>query len=85
MIILLSKQFEKSYKKLPDHIKVRFQQRRNIFWNNPNHPSLRNHPLVGKLSGYRSIDITGDYRVIYKRLENDVYVFALIGTHSQLY
>lgn len=38
--------------------------------------------------GFRSIDITGDYRALYQeKLEGDelVAVFTTIGTHKDLY
>ena len=52
---------------------------------NPFDITLRNHALKGKYLGYRSIDVTGDVRLLYKQQNGDIYIFAFIGTHSQLY
>lgn len=46
--------------------------------------SLNNHKLSGKYAEYRSINITGDIRIAYKRVSDGFYLFA-IGTHSELY
>ncbi len=52
---------------------------------NEYHPMLNNHKLVGKYTGSRSINVTGDYRAIYEKRDSDSIYWAAIGTHSQLY
>ena len=47
-------------------------------------PILNNHALKGKYLGYRSINITGDLRVLYKK-EGNMMIFTVIDTHSNLY
>lgn len=54
------------------------------FVKDPLHPSLRNHQLRGKHKDYRSINVTGDVRVLYLQRDNEV-VFDAVGTHNQLY
>lgn len=85
MKIFLHKKFIKEYTKLRQGEKKRFKERRNIFLVDPYNPTLNNHALHGKYAGYRSIDITGDIRVIYKFLDKDAVLFAEIGTHPKLY
>ena len=85
MRLLTHKQFDKAYSKLPDKVKAKFKQRRNLFLENEYHILLENHPLTGDYVGFRSINITGDFRVIYYKLSRDTAVFVNIGTHSQLY
>ena len=83
-----SKTFDKQLRKSPLKIKIAFRKRFEIFVKNPFHTLLNNHPLRGKLSGYRSINITGDWRAIYsEKTEHSrkVIIFEIIGTHSQLY
>ncbi|MDQ7009278.1 MAG: hypothetical protein Q9M94_03225 [Candidatus Gracilibacteria bacterium] len=49
---------------------------------------LNNHSLNGKYLGLRSIDITGDFRAIFREFPNGKYEFVDfidIGTHAQLY
>ena len=83
-----SKLFNKQYKIIPLEIKIAFQETLELFLDNHNHPILRNHALKEKLQGYKSINVTEDYRAIYKiKLEGKkaVITFYLIGTHEELY
>lgn len=76
MIVKRKKKFIKSYEKLNRKIQDKFDK------------SLRNHTLTWEYLWYRSIDITWDYRVIFKEYPNWTYEFVDfidIWTHSQLY
>jgi mRNA-degrading endonuclease YafQ of YafQ-DinJ toxin-antitoxin module len=51
-------------------------------------PALRNHALHGTLAGYRSIDVTEDYRAVFRKTVTGgqaLIVFHLLGTHKELY
>jgi addiction module RelE/StbE family toxin len=88
MEIRYHKQFDKMNDKLPPKIQQRFVEVLFIFMENPQNPTLRNHALSGEYIGMRSIDITGDYRAIFREYPNGTYEFVefrKIGTHSQLY
>ena len=85
MIVMTNKRFDKAYIKLPEKVKHKFKQRRNLFLENEFHPLLENHALTGDYAGFRSINITGDFRAIYYLLSPDTAVFVNIDTHSQLY
>ena len=71
-------------------VKVRNQFKRKVilFCRNPNEAILRNHGLKKDWIGYRSIDITKDWRAIYtEKVEGKSVVayFVAIGTHKELY
>ncbi len=85
MKIFFHRNFKKQYKKIPQKIKQRLKERVNIFGKDPFDPLLHNHALAGNFEGYRSIDITGDVRAVYKALDENTVEFALIGTHHELY
>lgn len=87
MIIRFTNQFKKQYKKADIKIRNRFDYCLDLFVKNPIDPQLRNHPLKGKFKGFRSIDVTGDWRAIYLEEKNGeiIFYFASLGTHSQLY
>lgn len=85
MIIDYSKKFVKEFEKLPTKLQRKFQERILLFIKNPNHPLLRNHPLVGELMGLRSINVTGDIRALYQDSGENRVIFIAIGSHSQLY
>jgi len=59
-----------------------------IFIRNPNDLELDNHDLRDEWLGYRSIDVTENWRALYKEItENDesVAYFIALGTHDGLY
>lgn len=84
MIVKFHKSFEKQFAKLPKKVREQFKARRDIFLINPYSSILSNHPLTGDFLGYRSINVTGDFRAIYKQ-EGDIAIFTDIDTHSNLY
>lgn len=85
MIIRYEKSFKKQYSKLSSKQKIQFKKRLVLFVSNSNSVELRNHPLKGQYTGYWSINISGDLRAIYIKDGDKVIIFALVGTHSQLY
>lgn len=88
MIIKSKKSFDKSYKKLDLKIKNKFKERLKIFVKNPFDKILDNHALTWNYKGHRSIDITWDFRAIFKEYPDWTYEFVEfidIWTHSQLY
>ena len=56
-----------------------------FFLEDPQNPFLGIHMLHGEYKGYKSFNITGDIRVIYKEIKEEVYIFADIGSHGKLY
>jgi addiction module RelE/StbE family toxin len=85
MKIQYTPKFKKQYKKLPAELQKQFDERLMLFVENPTNPVLRGHPLKGSYSGYWSMNINGDLRAIYLHNGDAFVIFALIGTHSQLY
>ena len=59
------------------------------FIKDPDNPQLNNHPLKREWTGFQSINITADFRAIYKVVDfsdgESVYYFVALGTHEQLY
>lgn len=83
--LLFSKPFRKQHKKAPTNIQKKLIQKLNIFIIDPTHTSLNNHRLKGKYKKYYSINITGDWRALFQKVNNSTYKFYFLGTHSQLY
>ncbi|OGE84471.1 MAG: hypothetical protein A2846_01020 [Candidatus Doudnabacteria bacterium RIFCSPHIGHO2_01_FULL_49_9] len=84
MRVRYHKDFEKKHKKHRS-LQARIDERIILFMTNPFHPILNNHALTGKYQGYRSINITGDYRAVYELLDKNNALFVDIDTHSNLY
>lgn len=81
-----SKKFIKSLKKAPKKIQLAFRKRLEIFLSDKFNPILNNHALAGKYEGLRSINVTGDWRAIFKEYgDGKIIYFITINTHSNLY
>lgn len=83
--ILLHRNFERKYSKLSKKLKEAFKERRTFFLEDANSHLLGIHPLHGEYLGYKSFNVTGDIRVIYKELEEETFLFVDIGSHEDLY
>ena len=85
MRIQFHRNFEKQYKKLPLVVQSKFLKRIEIFLKDEFNPVLNNHALKGKYQGYRSLNVTGDFRAVYKRKSKKRAIFIAIDKHSHLY
>ena len=53
---------------------------------NPHHPSLRLHPLSGRLSGLHSVSINLSYRITLEFLLKDQEIIPVnVGDHDAVY
>jgi len=85
MTIQYTSTFKKQYKRLSQRFQSQFDERLRLFLADPTNPQLRVHPLIGKYSGYWSMNVNGDLRALYFKRGEEIVIFALIGTHSKLY
>ena len=85
MILISTKPFEKKVAKLDKKIKLALADRLELFVTNPFHPLLDNHALKGDRKPQRSIDITGNYHLIFEVLESNSVRLLDIDTHTNLY
>ena len=80
--ILYHPDFIKDLKRLDHFVQLQAVKTEELFRDNPLHPSVRLHPLKGKLKGLWSISVTLNVRIIFKRLKNGELVFLSIGRHD---
>jgi addiction module RelE/StbE family toxin len=85
MRVIFQRSFIKQYDKLPLKIRDKFDERLLLWLDDPEDSRLRVHALHGKHKGYWSFNVTGDVRALYRYEGSEVVIFALIGTHSELY
>lgn len=85
MEVIPGKRFAKKVAKLPLSIKKALALKLSIFIKDPFSDVLNNHALQGDKRRYRSINITGDYRLIYEEYDSAVVRLIDIDTHSNLY
>ncbi len=84
MKILFSKQFDRDFKKFDQKTQTIIIDRLNLLISDNNNRLLNNHSLSGKLKNLKSINISGDIRLLYQEL-SEVLLIVRVGTHSQLY
>lgn len=88
MTVRYDPDFIEKLKKVKVSIRKSFKERILLFIKNPENPQLHNHPLREDWKGYRSIDITNDWRAVYaEKQEGDTPIayFVALGTHRELY
>jgi len=85
MKVHFHRHFSRSYQKCSIKIQTRFKERLKLFLCEPYNPSLENHALRGEWQKFRSINITGDYRALYRYIDDHIVEFFIIDTHSNLY
>jgi mRNA interferase YafQ len=85
MEIIFHRNFEKQISRLRPAERNKLRLRLKIFLADSFNPQLNNHPLKGEWADYRSINIGGDLRAVFKRISEDKCIFVKIGAHGELY
>ncbi len=76
---------EKIFQETPPTCCPQYEKCLHILAANPFHPSLRLHPLQGRLTGLYSLSITLSYRLTIELLiEDNEIVPVHIGTHDEV-
>ncbi len=83
-MLYYSSHFRKQWKRLSVKMRDDASVRLHVLVRSEYDPLLNNHALSGKYAKYRSINVTGDVRIVYIRVPEGFYLIA-IGTHSELY
>jgi addiction module RelE/StbE family toxin len=79
------KSFIKTYRLVNKKMQSKIDERLMVFAEESFAEILNNHSLRGNYNGYRSIDITGDYRALYKEHSQGSVIFVKLGRHAELY
>lgn len=87
MKIHASTTFTKMLKKLPLKQQKQVSDALSIFITNPLDARLRNHALIGRRLGTRSIDVGFDMRIIFREKDGTYEIVDLleVGSHAKLY
>jgi addiction module RelE/StbE family toxin len=80
-----TKKFRKQYSKLNPEVRRQFKSRQRLWLKDPYNSQLHLHMLTGEYAGLYSINITGDIRALYEKIDDTYVIFGFIGSHSQLY
>lgn len=84
-IITISNNFKRKMRKLDSKLISIINEKTEIFKHDEFDPRLNNHKLAGDYINCRSINVTSDVRIIYRKTSPNFYIFTAIGTHSELY
>ena len=72
-------------KKHPDLLS-QYEKTLLLLEQNPSHPSLRLHPLKGKLKGLHSISINISYRITLELVISEQTISLInVGSHEEVY
>ncbi|MDP3710270.1 MAG: type II toxin-antitoxin system mRNA interferase toxin, RelE/StbE family [bacterium] len=68
---------------MPKPVKQAFLEKEGLFLRNPFHSSLETHKLHGKYKEYWAFTVIGQYRIMFRFMDNDKDIgFVNIGTHK---
>ncbi len=77
---------EKSFLKKHSELRQRYFKTLLLLEQDPLHPSLRLHPMRGRLTGLHSVSISMRYRITLElELREQEIVFVNIGSHGEVY
>lgn len=82
MEIIYSPNFIKNYKRLPNVIKDKAEEKEIIFRKNPFDNRLKTHKLSGELVDFWSFSVDYHYRIIFEFKSKNTVIFHKIGSHS---
>ncbi len=89
MKVRFTSDFFLQYNKADVRIRNKIDDCLRIFKRNPNDMQLKNHKLKREWIGHQSINITSDWRAIYKEIkegkEDSIAYFVALGAHKHLY
>lgn len=72
-------------KKHPD-LKNHYLKTLQLLQLNPSHPSLRLHPLKGRLQGLQSVSISLSHRITLEMLVSEAEIILVnVGSHDAVY
>ena len=81
--IIFTKQFSKTYAKLPQEIKTILKKQLGLFLENPRHPSLHVKKMKGLRPEVWEGRISKKYRFVFEKIDKRYY-FLRIGPHDIL-
>ncbi len=85
MYLVTTRFYEKKARRLDQKINLKLNERLALFQSYPSHPLLDNHALSGERRHQRSINITGDFRLIFEQINEDTIRLIDVDTHHNLY
>jgi addiction module RelE/StbE family toxin len=82
MIVTLTPQFSRRFRKLNPQLQKEASEKIRRFANDLDDPTLHNHSLKGKLQGVFSFHVNYKIRILYQPLSKDEVALLTIGDHD---
>lgn len=83
IVVRHTNRFVKSYKRLDDKVKEKTQKALRQFLANPRHPGLHFEKLIA--SGYRTIRVDDNFRIVLHETERGVFDLVEVASHTAAY
>lgn len=83
--IVYTQSFLRDAQRLPRDVRKRLQEQVEHFRVNPLDPRLHAKALHGRLEGYSSFRITRNYRALYRRNGQTVYILLAVDDRKDIY
>ena len=87
--LIFTNAYKKRARKFSQHhpeLKEQYLKTLKLLELNPTHPSLRLHPLKGKLSELHSVSINLSYRITLEFVITEKKIILInVGSHDQVY
>jgi len=82
MIISLSPQFKRQYKRLDPNLKIEVREKIEDFKTVTNHQRLKVHALKGRLKGSYSFSVNYKVRIVFEYESETSVVLLAVGGHD---
>jgi addiction module RelE/StbE family toxin len=82
MVVSLTPQFKRKFKKLDPQLQKEAILRIKQFEQDPQNPELHTHPLKGKLKGVYSFSVNYKIRILFQHLSKQEVALLSIGSHD---
>ena len=82
MLVSLSPQFRKQFKKLEQLLQEETLEKIELFKKSKNHKQLKVHKLHGRLSGRYSFFVNYKFRIVFMYLSKNEITLLAIGDHD---
>lgn len=83
--VIVTREFEKRYRKLPGFIQKKAEKQEQLFRQNPFHPSLNTEKLEPKNRKVWSFRVDRHYRIFFRFLDGQTVLLLTIGPHDWVY
>lgn len=83
--ILVTKEFQNRYSKLPIAIQKKAEKQEKLFRQNPFYPSLHTEKLKPKGKQNWSFRVDKVYRIVFRFVSENKILFLTIGRHDWVY